>query len=536
MRRIGNYLKKHVLLVIRCVSFGCLIFIAIWSLSSYEFSDGLLYGFPMFCLPFEKVIADKKFSAILFPLILNIALWISLRRSYPLIYGVWVVEKWKAIIGALGSLYFFLSSILFYPQGSGEYFWSFFLPIVYFVMLHYGLKEISGKEFLKRHDIEDSSQELRHKTIAVSLFYTIVLSAYILEYNLQRFYGPLPLEPSVNYSIEDGMITDVSSDENTFISFVEYGSDWKKNKIPKGIIEIYDFSKGGKLKTIDLENGLYAQYGVNDSQIIVQKADYALKEGWINLYDIQTDKMIKEFPHTDFLAFKVHEIKYSTDRKYFATRGLVVSLWDIETEKLLDKYEDLSYEKEFIWLDNKSYFIIQRNLEKLSNKEKWKAEVGEITKSKDVKVIEKKNIAEILTKKIAGLYHVNFYMKEIEDEKTAVVIVTGIPSNGLLWRKSYMLFIDVEKEDVIFSLDSSSQIKYLEIYPEENYYVTIEEMRNDRGNRSRDKVIVWNLQTKEKEKTLIIGGMRGNKIRWTKEQDGYKMMELGKHVQHWKID
>lgn len=547
MQCIGEYLKKHILVVIRYFSLGCLLFIAVWLMSDYEFSDGVLYGFPMFCFPYKGVIADKKVVALLFPLIMNIALWIPYKKSYSLIFGIWTVEKWKSLLIAIASGIILVGSVMFMPVGSGEFFWNFFFAIGYFILLHYGLKEISGEEFIKRNQIEEKSQTIESKTRAAAVVYVVLVIAYIAEFSLQCYYTPLPSESTVNYSVGGGIVTDISSDEKTLISYVDDRDRNDDSKTPKGKFEVRDMETGNVMHVLDQSNVVYGQYGADDSQLIVQKVNYDKKEGWFELYDIKTGEMIKDFPHVGELASTVNEIQYSTDKKYFAARERFITIWDYDEEKLLKKYNNFNYVEEFIWLDHNKYFVIQENIERFpilpENQErwtkpvKWKAELGEITKDKDIKIIEKNKIAKIVGDKMAGLYYEDVYMESLKNEKVVAVVVRGIPSNGWFRRRSYLLFWDVEKEEVIFSLDSNYDMNDIRVFPEENCFVVIEGIKSDWAGRGRRKVTVWNLQTKKKEKTIIIRNKKGGRRRYQKiTQCGIKIIIFGKEVSIWKND
>lgn len=535
MGKIINYVKIYMpFKMMKCSSLVCLCFIVLWSFSDYEFSEDFLDAFPMLYIPFNSMLQSKKISAIVFPLIINIALWIPMKKSYSLLYGVLIVEKWKAFLIAGGCIIIIFLMRISYPNGAKQYFWSLGFSVGYFIVLHYFLKEMNGVKFLKYYEIEEKSKEVERKVLATGLVYLLVIFFVIIEYRVQRAYIQPPLQVSASHNIESGYITDVSSDQKKFIVNYDDGNESKDSR--QRVIGTYDIETGNLKRILDQKDSIYSQYGADDSQIIIQKADNERKDGWLSIYNA-SGEFLREFPRVSRLNVELYKINFSENKNYFATIGRVVTIWDAKAGALLKKYDDMEYEKYFVWLSGRDYMVVQKRVEEMSGGDNWIVEVEHVAEGGHIETTRKKKIEAFLQDKTNVLHKVEFLIKKVNEEGKAVFVISGTPLNRILFHESQIMFVDVESEEMSVLCNSSYKIIQFGVFPDKNRMVTLEAMRVDKFRGDRSRITFWNLATGEKEKIMVLDGLRESKNPEDIKilQDGDKIISLIKGLNIWEI-
>lgn len=173
MRKIG------VITSLRIGAFLCLLCITIWVISEYEFTNQVVMSFPLLSVGawaffplslFSEGVGEKGIAALVYPLCVNVLLWLPMRKAYYNIYGFVWIEKWKAFFGMVGYgislivlIFFFRSLILTIC------FWGFCISTLYYVYLRWCLKALEDEDFLSYAKVRDFRKDIDSEKVMLVL-------------------------------------------------------------------------------------------------------------------------------------------------------------------------------------------------------------------------------------------------------------------------------------------------------------------------------------------------------------------------------
>lgn len=191
--------------------------------SDYEFTNLVLSSFPLFLgggvtyfplsyMSFPQYILNYKgMTSLVFPFLVNLIFWLPIKRAYYSIYGIVLVEKWKAFFCMLMCGIGIIGSLFFYSYGLPGFFAGFSISLAYYIYLRYVLKAYKKENFMPSVEKEDTENRDYQKIMLVLFIHMIALFYITLEYQYQAKVYEKQL-PFYELCIPEAYVRDVSED------------------------------------------------------------------------------------------------------------------------------------------------------------------------------------------------------------------------------------------------------------------------------------------------------------------------------------
>lgn len=281
-----KYKEIFLVCLMRCISFAMLITIAIWVFSDYETTDSIIISFPLLLVsPFPNVYPGKTWLAIVYPLFINILIWMPRNKIFNILYIIFTIEKWKCVILLIYSLYSFIGSSYFYPIALREYEYGLLIAIAYYLIL--------TRVFLKYYKEYDDESEHEKQNTVLLVYALISIITIATPHVLPYISNEKPSGILAGKLYDDGE-TQVWKQEK----YVNLSSDRSKllrSNAEQNInhIEIIDVNTGAKTADFSIENARYAAI-THDNNMIVQKIDNENKVDSIELYNLKENKKLRK--------------------------------------------------------------------------------------------------------------------------------------------------------------------------------------------------------------------------------------------------
>lgn len=514
----------------------------------YECNDAILSNFPLFSIGiftsfpmiagslYSNVMEEKRFGSLVYPLLVNVILWLPLRKKYHSIYGLILVEKWKTFCMVLISSILLIGNYLLFSHGAGKYFWGFMISEAYYIYLKRILKRFEKEKVV--FNAEEDTVIVKHcrRFLLVSLMHIVVFISLAMEYHYQveMEEKQLPIqEIEIPKADADTLIYDISPDGKRvlFQSTLSYFDSPGKSKY---MISVYDLDQN---KTEGIKSNVYTEFmqfsPINES-IILSDYNAERKTELIKICELENENITKVFVFEENLFPQIQSLNFNKDATFLFNEGIPKTIWRYSDARRIVTYGDDKDAYDLAWVGEDAY-ILSRRYGSYRNASLWiNVEVSwnEILEDGTIKRESKNEIGINMVAKINSLNYGNMFMKNI-NEKTLCIVVCGSDRKDIFNYKSYIDFWDVENERNLFSLTCENEVLDVVAFPEKNSFLIIEKMKN-----KKLRVSIWNLEKKKKEKEILLQGFKKDvkreKIKVIKQ--GEELVELGKFVKIWKIN
>lgn len=442
-----KYKEIFLVCLMRCISFAMLITIAIWVFSDYETTDSIIISFPLLLVsPFPNVYPGKTWLAIVYPLFINILIWMPRNKIFNILYIIFTIEKWKCVILLIYSLYSFIGSSYFYPIALREYEYGLLIAIAYYLIL--------TRVFLKYYKEYDDESEHEKQNTVLLVYALISIITIATPHVLPYISNEKPSGILAGKLYDDGE-TQVWKQEK----YVNLSSDRSKllrSNAEQNInhIEIIDVNTGAKTADFSIENARYAAI-THDNNMIVQKIDNENKVDSIELYNLKENKKIKEMRDGNNINMKIENFQFSPNGEFLLTNGwnsLIdgesIFIFDYEKEKLLSKINEKVYNNQVVWVSNNQILFLNDIGDKNTRGIKVEVICVTIDLKKEIKQKKKVLITKLLKKELERLRKGKIFIKSLNEKNKVVIIIQGIPLNGLEPYRSSFLVVDTESENI----------------------------------------------------------------------------------------
>lgn len=256
----------------------------------------------------------------------------------------------------------------------------------------------------------------------------------------------------------------------------------------------------------------------------------------LKIYDIYTGERIRSFAFHEKDAFAIKNVAFSEDASYFSMKDEVFSIWEYGTGRRIAAYEKQDGLCALLWMGRNTYLLSKKSKSIMdsSHSDELAFTWNKILPDGNIEAVEKEQISDDVNCKIYKTERRNNLLKAI-DEKSVCTVVDGHGRYGFFEYVSYMDPWDVENEAAVFSFTGGNEILDVVFLPERNQFILIEMMRNKSA-----RVSFWNLETKQKERTVFLQGMKKNvrreKLRVIKGGEELVSFEEGGAVKVWRLD
>lgn len=532
---------------LRITALFCLLCVLGRHVFDYEFNSVILGNFPLFSIGvftsfpvisntlYSDVLEEKRIGSLLYPLLVNVLLWLPVRITYYSIYGVLLVEKWKTFCMVLISAILFIGANLLFVFGTEKYFWGFLISAIYYIYLKQTLKNFEKEKDtidIKNNDIEVKNYQ---KFLVVSFIHIIVFISLVMEYHHQADMEQkeLPIqEIRIPGTDGDTIVHDISLDKKKvlFQTRLSYFDSPGKNKF---MISMLDLEKGEIWNKKSSEYINFLQISKEGKYVSFSERDEKKKVERLKICELENGNIIREFEFEENLFPLIQKLDFSEEEIYLISKGMPVTIWRFSDEKRLISYKDNMGIYDSVWVGRDSY-ILSRRYEYYKNsylKDAVEINWNKIMGNGYIEVNKRNKIEIEIDNKINGFKYKDMFMKKI-DKRSICTVIIGNDEEDILNCKSYIDFWDVEKETLLFSFTSGNEVLDVAFFPDENKFYIIERMKNQKL-----RVGIWNLKEKEKERYIFLRGFKTDikreKIKLVKQ--GKEIIELGKTIKVWKI-
>lgn len=511
-----NELEK--LGVMRIVALAVLGFALYWVFSDMGLNEMEMRLLPMFYVLDGELYLMKRVTALIVPVLFNLALWIPRYGSYLLIRSVLYTEgvKYIAMLGyylinLLGA-FFFAASIYQVVVIS------LIVTACYLWLIKVLNKEMKTEEYKKHFRVEGKEEKKLKKTaviLAVAL-YAAVYGGAVLESRVQASYAIELVEES------EAKVTTYDKVElmkkipygKSFLEIETYSKliispDGKKIMLiqeKKGSegIEIFDIASGEKIRRLDIL-APSAQFTPDGKNIIWMNYDRLGERKKISfeVINIETGEINRDFQDRTFLKKErekkesgdgVLDIQFSPDNKHFTAlgrwgKGGGVELWDYHTGQLIDYYGIGENIEELFWLSENKFVTVKEILDeqkKVKDKEVMLNEIledGTVKRTKKKKIVQQMKASEVLDGRIYAVH----------DGKD-ILIMEGI--DNVFGRRSLQLLLcDLETGQIKLNIAAKEWSSY--DIDDKGNLVVVEAMEV-----GRMKITLWDIKRRAKKKVL----------------------------------
>lgn len=518
--------KKSVLDFLRFGAYISFLCIAGSLILDYEFTDPILISFPLFLSGFSPVLKEKESALLIYPLFVNVILWLPITKVYRSICGILWVEKWKAFFLIMQYICYSAISFIFLPMEFRGSMWGLLISIIYYVCMRCSIKSLKKGTLFKNEKTNESiggkgKSLVAVITIHIIAFFSLVAQSQMGNYNVQ--------EMDREIKIPEADIQDIS-DNGENILYLTSQPNLSSRGRKKYDVNVLNLENGFIWRRNGVEDGNCFKFSKDDKYVFIDAFD----ENKLEVYNLKTGDIVKEFDFKERRPSLLGNIELSKDDLFFSNAGRISVIWKYDNGERTAIYEDPKGYYELIWMNQNSYILFRKHEYVMDFFFQTGIEV------KWNKILENGNIREELKEKIALDIRYNrnevgvgnTFIRDI-DEENICTVVAGRDPNGILNRVSYIDFWDVKNEKKLFSLCTGTEIIDIVFLPKKNQFIVIERMKNDDV-----RVGFWNLEEREKERNVFLRGIENNRKR--KEikviKEGKEICELSSKAKIWKID
>lgn len=122
--------------------------------------------------------------------------------------------------------------------------------------------------------------------------------------------------------------------------------------------------------------------------------------------------------------------------------------FDYEKEKLLSKINEKVYNNQVVWVSNNQILFLNDIGDKNTRGIKVEVICVTIDLKKEIKQKKKVLITKLLKKELERLRKGKIFIKSLNEKNKVVIIIQGIPLNGLEPYRSSFLVVDTESENI----------------------------------------------------------------------------------------
>lgn len=155
------------------------------------------------------------------------------------------------------------------------------------------------------------------------------------------------------------------------------------------------------------------------------------------------------------INMKIENFQFSPNGEFLLTNGwnsLIdgesIFIFDYEKEKLLSKINEKVYNNQVVWVSNNQILFLNDIGDKNTRGIKVEVICVTIDLKKEIKQKKKVLITKLLKKELERLRKGKIFIKSLNEKNKVVIIIQGIPLNGLEPYRSSFLVVDTESENI----------------------------------------------------------------------------------------
>lgn len=523
----------NLIYVLRFSFLAVLLTIYFSVVSDYEFSNDILYAFPMYSLVVPiKNLREKNLIFLIYPILVNIILWIPLKKSYSSIYGMLYIEKWKTFLVILWFLFILLTTSLFGRVSDTNVIWGMIISGIYYCFLRYSLKCLRRDELLIHLSVEKKGLAIEWKKFSFIFgVHVFTLLCFILKYSFWSIEGNVPVYkvklPEKFYRL----VKDITSDGRKIISLTGdvMGPPSEEKSLRR--IEVFDVEKEVEYTILNPGNIGFVKLFRNGKYIVYSMVNEDVKKEELLIYDFETGEKIDEYNILETSIPMIREVKFNEDGKLLFVDGGGKCILRRINGKVVYFFNGKDSEDEFIWLSKDEYIIYRSHI----SKGQQQFLHFKIMHDENIKVMPKTEISSDLERKYSKVWNAKIYIKPL-NEKKICIITSGIPYVRWFNYYSDITFWDLECQTKIFSVNSSHEIINAIFIKEKKCLIVFERLKN-----GKVRMTFWNTDKREKERVIHIDDMGkydGRNIRLI--NDGDRIIDVGwmsrkEYVKTWDV-